>query len=122
MLNPIWWAGDIARPLPEYEHGKLVRGWTWLPWFWRNPFCNFKSVIIGIAHKVRTVYWKRGDGWTYAPCGWNFGWSRAARSFMSLPFVSHRGSRIEWMIGWETNGAFSIDLRQANSPNATEKP
>lgn len=61
-------------------------------------------------------------GWTYASTGWNYGWTQAVGSPLRLPFVSYRGSRIECMVGWKTSGAFDLQCRRANSPNATETP
>jgi len=121
-VNPIWWAGDVERPLPVYgPDKKLISGWPWWQWFKRNPFCNFTMVIIGIAHKSRDCHYSRSP-WTYADTGWNYGWSMPGIIGLPRPFVSHRGSWLEWAIGWKTSGGFTMQCRRANSPNAKGTP
>lgn len=110
-INPVWWASDIMRN----------PNWPWLIWFLRNPMCNFHNVIIGIAHKERTVAYARGVGWTFVD-GWNWGYVQATDGWLKRPFISYRGRWIECMIGWKTSGAFGYSLRRANAANATEHP
>lgn len=131
VLDPIWHLSDdqreMAWPLAPtawwlcWWRGLLmVPGVRWLCWFIRNPACNFFSVIIGIAHRSRTVYVAKGDGWTYTN-GLNYGWIKADESNLKLPFFSYRGKYIELMLGWKTSGGFAaFPFRRANSkgPNA----
>jgi hypothetical protein len=110
-LNPIWWASDEERN----DH------WDWLHWFFRNPFANFTNTIIGIAHKDRDCYYSRSP-WSFAEFGLNYGFSVPVKGWFSYPFISYRGTWIEYIIGWKTSGRFSMTLRRSNSKNATEYP
>lgn len=124
-LNPLWWMSDEERN-PAWPQIRGLNWLLWLPglrwvcWFTRNPFCNLASVILGIAHCSRMVAYAKGDGWTFAEQGWNYGWVRADGSSWRLWFISYRGRWIECKIGWETNGALAIlpTLRKAHSKNA----
>lgn len=109
-INPLWWAGDAERP----------SGWTWWQHFLRNPFANFTMTVIGCAHRERAVVYSASP-WTYADDGWNSGWVIPSGG-MPRPFMSWRGRRWEWCIGWKTNGGATIQFRRANSPNQTETP
>ena len=111
ILNPIWLMSDTERNM----------AWPWWRWFLRNPFCNFYQVVIGIAHKPRMCAWLRSP-WTFAEKGWNLGYIQADGSWLKLPFISHRGTCVEWCAGWMTAGGFAMTIRRANSPNATETP
>jgi hypothetical protein len=96
-INPLWWLGDAHRPASKGVVG----------WFFRNPCANLFAVIIGITHRTRLVAYARGDGYTYAEAGWNWGWSVPFRGWLPRPFISWRGERIELAIGWKTSGAFT---------------
>lgn len=109
-LNPVWWASDEKRN----------KKWSWWRWFVRNHFTNFLSVIVGVCHETRECFYS-SSGWTYAVTGWNYGYTKV-RHYPLLPFVSHRGTKWEWCIGWMTSGKLDIEFRRANSPNATETP
>jgi len=111
MRNPLWLAGDVLRP----------DKWPFWPWFKRNPFANAGNVVVGVAHKHRTVI-STASPYTFAPYGWNRGWTYVDRYWFALPFISWRGKRLEWCAGWMTSGAFALTFRRANSPNAAEKP
>lgn len=113
ILNPIWWASDAEREKAwPIWCPSVLRG---LVWFTRNPFCNFFSVIIGIAHRSRTIVVSNGVGWTYVR-GWNHGYIQADESNLRLPFVSYRNDYFEMMLGWKTSGGFAaFPFRRANS-------
>jgi hypothetical protein len=110
-INPLWWAGDVERPVK----------WSWWQHFKRNPFANFSKVIIGCAHKDRLVIYTDSP-WTYAEDGWNHGWIIPEGAWFARPFWAFRGQKWERCIGWKTSGTFSIDWRRANSPNQAEAP
>lgn len=110
VINPWFWLCDTERNMK----------WSWWQWFKRNPFHNFKAVILGVSHKERTCYYK--CGWTYPPYGWNFGYITIKRSFLPLPFIAHRGDKYEYALGWMTSGTFATTFRRENSPNATFLP
>jgi hypothetical protein len=112
VLNPIWWASDVER-----NHN-----WTWYKWFFRNPFCNFFMVIVGIADYDRDCFWSVSP-WTYADRGFNYGYSIPVHCWkIPFPFISYRGTWIEWAIGWKTSGGFTMTLRKSNSCNAKDIP
>jgi hypothetical protein len=105
-FNPLWWAIDTMKPANASTIG----------WFIRNPGANFFNVILGLAHQAREVQWKRGEGWTFAAQGWNYGYSRAFGGFMWLPFVSYRGRYVECALGWMTSGTLTLGhVRRANA-------
>jgi hypothetical protein len=108
-INPLFWLGDTERPI-----GKSA-----FLWFFRNPCCNFNAVIIGVSHKHRTCYYAKGDGWTYASRGWNYGYTKIDGCPIPLPFVSYRGERWERMLGWKTSGAFGYAWRVTNAKGWT---
>ena len=112
-INPLWWASDAERN-PK---------WPWWRWFLRNPFCNFAMVVIGIADSERDCHYSVSP-WTYAEKGWNYGYSKPTNRFprIPFPFLSYRGRWVEFNLGWKTSGGFSLAVRRANSPNATETP
>jgi hypothetical protein len=102
----LWWASDDERN----------PAWSWGRWFLINPFCNFLSCIIGIAHRGRYIYVARGVGWTYTD-GLNWGYSVAHDGWLKRPFVSYRGSWVECCAGWKTSGGFGIALRKSGARN-----
>lgn len=107
-INPMWWADDAERNTR----------WPRWRWFLRNPFCNFLSVIVGVADCYRTVHYSRSP-WTFAQDGGiNYGYTMIDGGICPLPFISYRGSVMECGIGWKTSGGFGISCRRANSPNA----
>lgn len=119
-VDPYWWLSDENRnPM-----------WRWWKWFKRNPATNFCSVIVGVAHRRRTVYTLRPGEFTLAPQGFNAGVTVPDRPWWAwllcpvvYPFLSHRGVKWEWVTGWKTSGTFSLlTFRRANSPNATPTP
>lgn len=103
-VNPLWWMGDVERPAHQSVLG----------WFLRNPCCNFLSVVVGIAHRERTVTVARGIGWTFTR-GANWGWSVPMGGAIPLPFVSFRAIGLEGMAGWKTSGGLGMSLRIANA-------
>lgn len=113
IVNPIWLLGDVLRPA----------GWPWWDHFKRNPCANLHNVVLGVAH-LEHVTVTTHSPWTWAVQGWNMGWTVAAgwRVMFPLPFISRRGKRWEWCIGWKTSGTASITYRRANSPNQDERP
>lgn len=113
IANPIWLAGDACRP----------SRWGWWAHFMRNPFYNLKAVVLGVSHLPRVVV-ATHSAWTLAESGWNAGWTIAHgwRGMLPLPFVSYRGTRWEWVIGWKTSGGLATTLRRANSANQEEEP
>jgi len=111
-INPIWWLGDVERN----------PNWSRWSWFKRNPCANFTMTIIGIAHKERDCYYSRSP-WTYEVSGFNWGYSiPTGFPQIPFPFISYRGKRIEFALGWKTSGGFTMSVRRANSPNAEETP
>lgn len=109
-INPLWWLDDAKRN-PRWPRWK---------WFLRNPAINFCAVIIGISDEFRTVYYS-GSPWTFSPLGgWNYGYSVADTGVIPRPFISYRGSLVEWSIGWKTSGRFGLTLRRSLSPNAED--
>lgn len=113
-LNVFWLARDDQRSAQ----------WSPKTWFSRNSFANAKAVVIGVAHHHRAVITTHSP-WTFAPHGWNLGWTiPAGRRFaLPLPLIAHRGARWEWCVGWKTSGSFTpITFRRANSPNAGPEP
>ena len=110
-LSLSWLAGDVQRN-PAYSAFR---------WFFTNPFCNYLSVVVGISHLPRTVYYAKGEGWTYVD-GLNWGYSIAEGNVQKLRFVSYRGCWLEGMLGWKTSGALGITLRVARARNLAPKP
>lgn len=100
--NPLWWALDTERPANQSAIG----------WFFRNPFCNFLSVVVGIAHRHRVVRVVRGVGWTFCD-GVNCGYSTTQGGLIPLPFISFRALGMEGMVGWKTSGGLGMSLRKA---------
>ncbi|HPS76517.1 MAG TPA: hypothetical protein PLS53_00015 [Thermoanaerobaculaceae bacterium] len=119
-LNPFWWLSDTERNM----------AWPWLKWFLRNPATNFFSVIMGVAHRARTVHTLKPGEYTLAPQGFNIGitvvqkpWWAQVLWPLVYPFLSYRGEKWEWVTGWKTSGTFSlITFRRANAPNAAPLP
>ena len=104
MVDPLWWALDAAKPA-HYSHAG---------WFLRNPFCNFLSVVVGVAHRERSVTVLRGVGWTFTD-GVNSGWSVPIGGMLPRPFVSFRAFGLEGVLGWKTSGGLGASLRSANA-------
>jgi hypothetical protein len=120
ILTPIWCPWRVVAWLMADDHRNTR--WSWLHWSLRNPVYNLAATVLGIAHRQRAVTCRRGPGWTWAPLGgWNWGASLPMGSLIARPFLSHRGSTWEWMIGWKTSGVLSITCRRSCSPNATEE-
>lgn len=115
IINPLWLMSDDERNKNYTWFG--IRPIGWFRWFLRNPCTNLFTVVLGISHRTRMVYFVKGEGWTYVD-GLNYGYSVAAESALKLPFISYRGKRFECMAGWKTSGGVDIQFRRANSPNA----
>jgi len=114
-LNPYWWASDVE--LAKYPK------WSWLKWFKRNPFSNFKSRIVGVAY-IKPRVWRsnvtNGQLWAYH--GWSFAITTIPYVPIALPWVGYR-AKYEMGIGWKTDGSFCPFMyRKAHSKNATEIP
>lgn len=125
LRDPAWPLAPTAWWLCWWRVLLLIPGVRWACWLTRNPACNFFSVVIGIAHRTRTVYVKNGDGHTFTD-GWNKGWIKADESALLLPFRAYRGRfllwQIECMIGWKTSGGFGASFRRANSKGPGTHP
>jgi len=133
-LNPLWWCGNDDDPEPpewfeptELDHERRNR------WLRRNPGHNFTWYVLGVADQEFTRYgiapqdvFRPGGGWNACvilrrrfPAGLVLllalalsglpGWAHALAAagaviYGLLPFVSYRGRRWKWYVGWREKG------------------
>ena len=92
--------GNYDDPVPPSDKWPGRPYWLrWLLWhFWRNPLHNFAAYWIG----------GRGRDWDYTSI-----WKRGNGFNVVLPFVSYRGKRVEFYIGWRPDSRmFGAALRR----------
>ncbi len=116
-INPVWWFQNAQDPEPPSWFNARQRHWLRvLMWYLRNPLHNFHWYVIGIADRS---FWRWGrqpeHNWAVSPSRWNW-FITFAYGWLPLPFVSWRGTRIEWLFGWKDSGNFGAALRRASGP------
>ena len=113
-INPIWWFGNYNDPVdrvnadgtpahPDYFPNKP----TWfrkLAWATRNPLHNFCFFVIGLEDRKYLV--RDGEIWPDDTQKWN----------VRLPFISYRGKKWEWYIGWRKGWTFGLNFTKAKTP------
>lgn len=108
----IW--GNDEDPIPPRWYRQSADVWfRTFAWYLRNSHHNLQWHVIGIHGLPFT---RTGDHPTQIwnpDGGWNFAVIRYGRLF--LPFVSYRGEKVEWYIGWRESGAFGRALRKAHA-------
>lgn len=106
-LSPAFWLGNADDPTPPdwYRPDDPGRGWKWRL---RNPFHNLTFYVIGIADEEFTRVGPHPDAVFHPDGGWTWAVSRA--SVLPLPFVSYRGKRTQFYLGWRERGNFGIKL------------
>ena len=119
-LNPIWWAENASEPhAPAWYRPN--GSWRNVWWWFRNPFSNFSSYVIGVADKPTVRYGRYPDKIGNPNGGWNFAVTR--RRIVLLPFLDYKRGRFEFYFGWRQAGDFGIKLnfRQKNPGPANLK-
>lgn len=118
-LNPIWWLGNYDRPYDESftffgknidsTYPTVVRKTLFAI---RNPGHNFTHYVIGIADRNFNSFGPfPTDVWAEYPRRLNYAF-RIVR-FLPLPYLSYRGNKIEFYIGWRQAGNFGLSLRKS---------
>lgn len=114
-LLPWFWLRNEDDPVPPpwYEQKRHFSD-RWMRWQLRNVFHNVGYYILGKADKPS---WRYG---IYPALDWNpNGGLNFAVSFLygciPAPFISYRGKRVEWYLGWQPHSDFGAALRRANS-------
>lgn len=82
-------------------------------WWLRNPFHNLFWHVIGIEGKPFKRYGRHPRHVWNPHGGWN--WAVIHYRWLRLPFVSWRGKRIEFYMGWRERGALGFAIRPARS-------
>lgn len=106
-LNPVFWFGNSDEPNPPdwYRPEDPGRNWKWHA---RNPFHNLTFYVMGIADTEFTRIGPHPEHVFDPEGGWNWAVSRAA--LLPLPYVSYRGKRTQFYLGWRERGNFGIKL------------
>jgi hypothetical protein len=98
-LAPIWWFLNQDDPKPPPDKWKDKPQWMrYLLWYIRNPLHNFTFYVIGMADKLYNRQPNRVFNIAAPYHKWN----------VILPFISYKGKRFSWYIGWREKGNFGI--------------
>ena len=106
-LNPVFWFGNLDDPQPPawYASDDAARG---RKWYRRNGLHNFTFYVIGIADR-EFEQTGRFPGTVFNPNGgWN--WTVCRYRWLRLPFISYKGPRVSFYIGWRERGNFGVKL------------
>jgi len=106
-INPLWWFGNYNDPVTLPTHNQFHPNKSlWirkLLWGIRNPLHNFFFFVIGLVDKPDII---------------NFGqvWPKENQKYnIILPFISRKGKKIEWYIGWREGLKFGAAFRKVNA-------
>jgi hypothetical protein len=106
-INPCFWFGNSDDPVNTPKHANFHPNkplWVRkLLWGLRNPLHNFFSFVIGLKDQPGVV--SPGSIWSKSGQKWN----------IVLPFISRRGKKYEWYVGWREGLKFGFAFRKANS-------
>jgi hypothetical protein len=113
-INPLWWFGNANDPVDRVNadgspaHPKIAPGkplwWRKVVWAFRNPLHNFCFFVIGLSDRRYLI--NDGEIWPNEGQKWN----------IRLPFISYRGKKWEWYIGWRNGRNFGLNFTKANTP------
>lgn len=107
-INPIFWFGNYDDPIsgPEshpYFHPDKALWHRRLLWAIRNPLHNLFFFVIGFEDRKDIV-------------NFNDQWPKEGQKFnIILPFISYRGKKREWYLGWRRGLRFGAAFRKSNS-------
>ena len=113
-INPLWWAGNADDPVnrikpdgtpahPNFYPNKPL--WIRkLMWGIRNPLHNFVFFVIGLEDQPEIV---NADikQWPKDGQKWN----------VILPFISYRGKKKEFYLGWRGGKRVGVAWRNSNA-------
>jgi hypothetical protein len=100
-LNLIWWFLNKDDPSPPFSKWRDKPEWMrHLLWYVRNPLHNFTFYVIGMADKL----YNRWPNKVFNPATPCYKWN------IILPFISYKGKKVKWYIGWRERGNFGIKL------------
>lgn len=112
-INPLWWFGNYNDPVDRVNQDGSPAHGTFYPdkphWFrammWglRNPLHNFMFFVIGLSDRKHLI--NDGQIWPAKGQKWN----------IRLPFISYRGKKWEWYIGWRNGSTFGVNFTKANT-------
>ena len=112
-INPIWWFGNANDPVDSIGDDGKPNHPTFYPtkplwirklmWGIRNPLHNFFFFVIGLEDRPDIVNYN--DMWPTTGQKWN----------INLPFVSYRGKKKEWYIGWRRGKKLGAAFRSSNA-------
>lgn len=113
-MNPLWWFqnDDDPRPPDWYRVGQPEWVRT-LGWYARNPLHNFTHYVIGFHDQETKFVTSKSNIHDKAFAdegGWMTGWLYTERSG-AFPFVSWRGEKREFYIGWTAAGKLGFAWR-----------
>lgn len=112
-LNPIWWFGNADDPDPPIWFWPSRDAWVRrLGWWVRNPFHNLVWYVVGCADRWFVRLGTRYPSNFKETGGWVFNALFQAWPPFLCPFVSYRGRKWEWYIGWRDDGCFGIAVRR----------
>ena len=104
-INPLWWFGNANDPVQDHlnfypDKPLWIRK---LKWGIRNPLHNFFFFVIGLEDRREIV--NRTNMWPSEGQTWN----------VILPFISHKGKKYEWYLGWRNGLTLGAAFRKVNS-------
>jgi hypothetical protein len=112
-INPFWWIGNFNDPVNGVDPNGKPKHTDFHPkkplwvrkflWACRNPLHNFFFFVIGFEDRKGIV--NLGNQWPGAGQKWN----------IILPFISYRGTKWEFYIGWREGVRVGAAFRRANS-------
>lgn len=110
VLWAIFGNEDDPNPPGDYLPGESVT-WRRVCWWFRNPLHNLTFYVLGCADKPTAVIGRLPFS-VFAPDGgWN--WAFTFSGWFPRPFVSHRGERFQWYVGWRPpHGAIGIKFQK----------
>jgi hypothetical protein len=112
-INPFWWFGNYNDPVNGLDadgtpkHGSFHSSKPlWIRkilWGIRNPLSNFMKFVIGFQDRPEIV--NMGKQWPADGQKWN----------ITMPFISYRGKKYEFYLGWRKGLTVGAAFRGANS-------
>lgn len=114
-FNPVWWFKNLDDPVPPawYRPDGKFRTFTW---YWRNPFHNFDTYVIGITDKEFVRSGKYPEVIGNPKGGWNFAVSQY--NCISLPMLSYHRPKLDFYFGWRPHGSFGIKFNLNPGPKS----
>lgn len=112
-INPFWWFGNYNDPVdrmnldgtpahPDFFPNKPL-WFRKIAWGCRNPLHNLQFFVLGFEDRPNIV--NPGTIWPKEGQKWN----------IVLPFISYRGKKREFYIGWRNGKTLGAAFRKAKT-------